>query len=608
MAAASTETQACPGTWLVSHAAIDGLLLRVETGAPPCAAQTPSGDVIFDGALYNRKELAERLDAPAAGSDAALLLKAYARWGEDLLHKIKGIFALILWDRDRQTLLAARDPMGVYPLYYSDTGRELVLSTSVDALLQHPSVSRAVNRAALADHLLHRWPDFHETFYEKVMRVPPGYAIRLDEHGRRSYRYWDPAPPGQPIDWIREEELHKFDVLFAQAVRRCLAFGPAGIFLSGGLDSVTVAAVASQESRRMNLPAPLAMCLDFPNPEDSEEAVQRSVAGELGLPLEIIPLQQAVGPEGLLISALRLSGESSMPLLNSWYPAYLRLGLQAGRRGCRTVLTGTGGDEWLGVSPLLSADLMRALDVRGLCRLWSAYARSYRLSRLRLSRNLLWRYGLRPLLRDAVLRAPGGRLLRELLRALRRRTSQVLPDWVAPDSRLRKELGRRAAGANEPAEVNSHYLREMRLYFDHLLPCWEVEECFENARRMGLRILHPFEDADLADFLYRTPPQLLYRDGRSKGLVRQFLARRFPRLGFERQKKVFSTFFNSTLLEEGRAACDWMGGTPALVHAGIVDGRKVGVVIDDILVNKTMPQAFRIWDVLNAEAWLRPRL
>ena len=129
----------------------------------PAKAEDAFCSVIFDGVLYNRADLSEYASGSSTENDAAIVLKAYRRWGEDLLNKIKGIFALIIQDRERDVLLGARDPVGVYPLFYASIEGEWLFSTSIEALTRHPRVSAEVNRAALADHLCHRWPDVEET-------------------------------------------------------------------------------------------------------------------------------------------------------------------------------------------------------------------------------------------------------------------------------------------------------------------------------------------------------------------------------------------------------------------------------------------------------------
>src|SRR5579884_1908480 len=125
-----------------------GLLLTPESGySLPSSAADSCCAGIFDGVLYNRQELAERFGLPIsatgdglATSDAALVLQTYRHHGAEFVHYIKGIFALLLWDSQRRLLIAARDPLGVYPLFYVDTGHDFLLSTGYEPLLGHPNV------------------------------------------------------------------------------------------------------------------------------------------------------------------------------------------------------------------------------------------------------------------------------------------------------------------------------------------------------------------------------------------------------------------------------------------------------------------------------------
>ena len=190
---------------------------------------------------------------------------------------------------------------------------------------------------------------------------------------------------------------------------------------------------------------------------------------------------------------------------------------------------------------------------------------------------------------------------------------RTTPDWVAPDPVLKQEIDQRLEtrlGQTKPMrDTGGFYFRELWECLDHPLTAMEMEEVFESGTRMGLRILMPYWDVDLLEMLYRIPPHLLNKGGRSKGLVRQSVARRFPQLGFERQKKVTATnFFNSTMLQDGKKAWQVLGGTPALAELGIVDEERLGSTMEDILAGNQPRQAYRIWDVLNLEAWLRPRL
>src|SRR6266508_3064658 len=235
------------------------LYVSSETGSPlPVSVNRAGLSLVLDGTLYNRSDLQNELGdlpGPAGTGDAEVILAGYERWGEDVLKRLRGAFALLLWDNSRDVLLCLRDPLGSYPLFYAQGHEELLISTSVNVLIRQPNVSRGLNRAALVDHLVDRYPRLEATSYDAVSRMPPGHVLRVTKEGRSSYRYWDPSPDGT-VKWLTPDEVEQFDELFDRAVSRCLSVGPAGIFLSGGLDSVSVAAVATERCRIEGLPKP----------------------------------------------------------------------------------------------------------------------------------------------------------------------------------------------------------------------------------------------------------------------------------------------------------------------------------------------------------------
>jgi len=180
------------------------------------------------------------------------------------------------------------------------------------------------------------------------------------------------------------------------------------------------------------------------------------------------------------------------------------------------------------------------------------------------------------------------------------------PAWLAPDPDVRVEHRHRAAQAMALSDPpDGFYLRERRTGLDHTLISWAAEELHEQGRQIGVRFLHPFSDPDLVELLCRTPPRLLNKGGRSKGLVRQTVATRFPGLGLERQRKVWATsFFQSLLLREGPALADLAGDFPALSGLGIVDGPALAAFIREALMQPG-PQLQQIWQPINLEIWLR---
>src|SRR5262249_28328797 len=154
---------------------------------------------------------------PYDPSNADLVAHAYRSWGQDALLRVKGIFALIIWDSTRDLLLCVRDPLGMHPLFYAEAGRTLLFSPSIATLLKHPDVSAELNRARLVDYLARRWVKREETCFTAISRVPPGHVLRVSLDGRHVYRYWDPVPPGRPVEWVHDDEVQeRFEALLKQ--------------------------------------------------------------------------------------------------------------------------------------------------------------------------------------------------------------------------------------------------------------------------------------------------------------------------------------------------------------------------------------------------------
>ena len=598
-----TQSAYSTATWLATLSPEPPrFVVDVDEHADPIAATHAGCTVVFDGLLHTRPEWLNRFSDPSdrRPSDAELVLRAYLTWGDELLDRIKGLFALAVWDERNESLLCARDPHGLHPFFYADVDGLLFLSASIEALVRHPSVPADVDRAALADHLCHRWPKLDSTYFAAVRRLPGGYALRAGHNGRTVWRYWDPIPPGRPIDYVGDDEASRFDELLDGAVERCLRAGSAAIYLSGGLDSISVAAVAKEAIQRRGMDPLLALSLVFEHPLANEEVIQREVAARLDVPQEIVTIGKAVGKRGLLARALEMSAQRPAPMINLWNPAYRHLAEHARGRGYDVILTGNGGDEWLEAGVDKARQAFREWDLPAVFRLWSTMQRSYRFTRGAVARNVFWTYGLRPIVRDAAAEVLDRASPRRLERIRRHRMEAARPAWVAPDPELREAMF---------ARYEQQVRTSSRGALDSPVVASELEEFFESGREVGIRLLHPFWDADLTAFLARAPLRMLIRGGRSKGLVRQSLAQRFPELGFERHRKVNATdFYRSVLTDEGRVVWSAMGGAEALAGQGIVDAAVLNRSMSQLFAGRDPLNAYRIWYVLSLESWLRGRL
>ncbi len=167
-------------------------------------------------------------------------------------------------------------------------------------------------------------------------------------------------------------------------------------------------------------------------------------------------------------------------------------------------------------------------------------------------------------------------------------------------------------GGPEPvgnSEKAGFYVREMRRGLDHPLVALELEESFELGRRLGIRIEHPFFDPDLIGFLYRIPPERLVGDGGpDRHLARDLVAKAFPDLGFSTLKKSDARgLFRGLAMTEGLEIWRRLGGPRELAKLGIVEPSGVEREVDCMIHGSNSAAIFRLWDLINAEVWLRGR-
>jgi asparagine synthetase B (glutamine-hydrolysing) len=562
--------------------------------------------LVLDGELHERGELRRTAGAAPPEDDAALLLRAYERLGSGLFSSLRGNFSLTIWDASDSTLLSLRDPMGTRPLFYSVLGRGLLLSPFIDALLQHPDVPSTVDRVVAAGHLLSIAPGPEETMFEAVRRLPAGRLMRFRAGVRTMTRYWDPEARSD-LPATAEAQTEQFEHLLHQAVRRCLEPARSAISLSGGLDSATVAAAAVRVSEKLALPAPVAVSFFNPTADANEETTQRRVAAGLGLNQIAGAVDDLVPSGDPLRASLRLAKASATPpaLLASASDA---LCARAARQGCRVILTGDGGDEWLLPAPVWAADRMLRLDLSGLRRLYRAWYHYFPAQRRRsVARGVLWHWGARPLLRGAV-----GQLLarwapQQLHRWRTRTVTAPMPGWVAPDPRLRRDLVDWVMTRTPVIAPSRLYEETRREWLEDASFSLMMEEAFSSGVRLGMRTRMPLMDPDLISLLYRLPQGDLLRGGQAKAFAREYLsssldfAHSWPRTIYA------DSVWDATMATEGGDAWRELGGAPTLSDLGLIDGCAVDGFMRAHRAGGPIRRAADVWEVMSLESWLRGR-
>lgn len=558
--------------------------------------------VIFSGVLSNAREI----DPVADHQDAArIVLRVVAAEADAGFTRLRGAFALFVWHRESATLQVVRDQIGLEPIFYARGLTGWLLSPSPDVLVSQPGVSREADAVALSEWLCGWFPAIEDTAYREVKRVPPATVMTVRGTAASFRRYWDPFPDDGEVEYLGDDEIDRFESTLTRAVRRAMDVGPSAIFLSGGLDSIAVAVAATDIARERDAQLPLALSLVFPEGSSNEEAVQVGASRLLGLGQQLVPFDEAVGPAGLLASALSLSATWPQPMWNLWAPAYMALASRAAADGRRLLLTGRGGDEWLTLSPYLLADLLRRGDVTGAWRLLQMRRRSNNLNGVRSAARLVWLTAGRPLASASLdWLAPA-----MWHRRRRRRLLAERPAWVAPDPAVRRAMDERIERWIEPARPRGgFYQREARLALRHPAIAHDMEETQEFGRRHGMRMLHPFWDVDVIELAHRVPPDVLMQDGRSKWLLRRRLTARLPGLGLERRGKVSARRVFQDLLErEAPPVLQNLGGPQALARIGVVATSGIESTGQLPSLTERWGGSGRLWTLLNLETWVRQR-
>jgi asparagine synthetase B (glutamine-hydrolysing) len=284
-------------------------------------------------------------------------------------------------------------------------------------------------------------------------------------------------------------------------------------------------------------------------------------------------------------------------------PPFLHLLGEAKTQGCEVVLTGDGGDELLLATPAWAADLIRAGEWVQVGRLLKTLIRFWKGPMVAGFRTVLWSYGLRALLRDwAWKTAPA--------LAMRRRRelhAKVFPAWVAPEPRLRRQLeSRYEERCERQIGEDSFYLAHLNMFLLDPGTHMVFEEQFYRNSRTGVATLHPFWHRPVADLLLRTPPKVLIGGGRSKSLIRTTMARRFPRLGFEKQKKVLSDDYAREVFR-GELPGVWqnLGGARRLAEFGLVDTDLYRARLSRLPNSDNVRELYQSWHGASVETWIR---
>ncbi len=304
--------------------------------------------IAYNGEIYNFRDLRQELEQAGekfiSNSDTEVLLRAYARWGEACLEKLRGIFAFAIWDAVRHRLFLARDPMGVKPLYYAQSGAYFIFASEVRTLLGTSLVPHRVDAAGLLNYLTFGSAYDPVTLIGGVNSLPPGHTLTWENGTLHQSRFWDlvdgeddNSTNGNPARAAQSCSLYGKDLqsLLEEAVRLQLVSDvPIGVFLSGGIDSSAVVSILSRGGV-----TPATFSIVFRESEFSEAEFSRRISTQFRTDHHEILVSQ----RDLLDSipdALRAMDLPSMDAVNTYF-----VSREARAAGVKVALSGLGGDE-----------------------------------------------------------------------------------------------------------------------------------------------------------------------------------------------------------------------------------------------------------------------
>ena len=581
-----------------------------QAGHQPMVSANGRFVIVYNGEVYNHHETRRDLEALGVTfrgtSDTEVILEACAEWSvERAVPRLNGMFAFALWDRAERTLTIVRDRLGIKPLYWGKFGRLFVFGSELKALRAHDGWTPRIRPDAIAAYMRHVYIPAPHTVYEGVYKLEPGVMLTLRTTGNEEpvlSRYWDLAKVAERGQAARAgsgspELVDELDILLRDAVgRRMVADVPLGAFLSGGVDSSTVAALMQAQSA-----VPIkTYTIGFDQDRFNEAPHARAVARHLGTD----HTELYASPKDALDAIAELPRWFDEPFADSsQIPTLLVSRLT--RQHVTVALSGDGGDELFAGYPryfwnhklhrslnMVPGPVRRAtgLGLRALTPQWRAWC----IERLPDRVKRVVTEARIDKLSDVLGADDSGALYR-----------RILSLWPNPNALV---LGGREATGRlmEPGLTRDmDPLIEAPQFLDTLtyLPDDILTKVDRASMAVALEARVPLIDYRVVEFAWRLPMRMKVRDGRGKWILRQVLDRYVPRHLIDRPKMGFGVPLGDWLRGPLRAWAEDLLGESSLAQQGLLDVR---------LVRKTWAQhlsgnerAEQIWAVLMLQAWMR---
>jgi asparagine synthase (glutamine-hydrolysing) len=519
----------CDGPVALGHRRLS--IIDLAGGAQPLSNEDGSIWVSYNGELYNEPPLRALLEAKGhryrTACDTETLVHLYEEEGPEFVRRLNGMFALAIWDLNRSLLVLARDRMGQKPLYYGELpGGGLTFGSEPKALLAHPDISRELDHASLARYLFYEYVPAPFSIWRSLAKLPRGHLLTWQEGQVRVWPYWDPSisavGPGA-LDFAVTAERFWGD--FRDAVARHRRSDvPIGVFLSGGIDSSSVAAALCEVESPWNVRT---FSIGFEDESFDESRHARTVANYLGTDHHERTFSIKTAYELLPEVASWLDepfGDASI------LPTHLLS--RFARTEVKVILGGDGADELLAGYPTFQAE--RAAGVFRRLPRSAQVAAGAAVGKLPVDhRNFSFDFKLKQFLRGAAEPLPLAhqRWLGSFSGA---EISRLLADGD-PIGVEAEHLARAQALTGATDRLS----RSLALYQDTYLPEDILTKVDRASMACGLEVRAPFLDALLVDSIQSLPPSFKLGRKQTKSLLKRAAAGRLPAPILTRPKKGF---------------------------------------------------------------------
>lgn len=566
-----------------------------DGGHQPMESGSGRTSIVFNGEIYNYRDLKEKLRGSysfKSESDTEVILALYERDGVAAFSKLAGMFAFALFDHEKNELVLVRDRMGKKPLYYTLIDGTLIFGSELKALMQHPIFKKEIDPEALRHYLVYECVPTPRSIFNGVKKVEAGGYLSFTKGVMRGSLYWN--IPRRTVDMSILDAMQVLDTKIADAVKsRLVSDVPLGVFLSGGLDSSTVAYYA-REAVGSDLET---FSVGFTDPDFDESEYARTVARELG----VRHTEEKFSPEKCIELIPEVFSYLDEPIADpSALPTCLLSAFA--KKHVSVALGGDGADELFAGYPTFQAE---------------ALVRTYEMIPKALRNSLI-----EPLVRSLPVNHTYFSLdfkLKKFIEGVdvssRYRHQQWLSAFTPEESLAMLSPDMKEAAGGSPYTHLDQFFRGdgahetfMNDVLLSYLRTYCMDEVMVKVDRMsmahGLEVRSPFLDHTVVEFVLNLPYDFKFRHMKGKYILKEMMRGRLPDRIIDRRKKGFAVPVGRWLLAKLKPLAHDLLSKEAIEKSGVFDPKWAGQLLAEH-ESGVADHRKKLWTLMAFQLWYR---